>query len=69
MTTLTFDYAGYSETVGRDGTKSLLELATLWYQRARQRRQLAQLSDAQLDDIGVNRAEARAEAAKPFWCA
>ena len=39
----------------------------LWWQRARQRRQLAELSEGQLDDIGVTREQALAEAAKPFW--
>ena len=35
--------------------------------RHRQRRVLAELDDALLRDIGVTRAEARAECAKPFW--
>ncbi len=39
----------------------------LWYERARQRRQLAELTDHQLRDIGVTYAKAQAEAAKPFW--
>lgn len=39
----------------------------LWYARARQRAQLAQLSDQQLVDIGISRSEALKEAAKPFW--
>jgi uncharacterized protein YjiS (DUF1127 family) len=34
---------------------------------ARQRRQLAGLSDEQLADIGITRSEAEAEAARPFW--
>jgi len=34
---------------------------------ARQRHQLSDLSDEQLDDIGFSRAEAEAEAARPFW--
>ena len=45
-----------------------------WYQhltfmsvRAKQRRQLLNLSDEQLDDIGITRAEALEEANKPFW--
>lgn len=28
---------------------------------------LSELTDEQLDDIGVTRAEARSEAARPFW--
>ena len=45
----------------------VLALAGSWYRRARQRRQLADLSDRQLADIGISRAEACAEAGKPFW--
>ncbi len=45
----------------------VLALVGSWYQRARQRRQLAELSDRQLADIGISRAEARAEAQRPFW--
>lgn len=39
----------------------------LWYRRARQRRQLLQLDERLLRDIGVTVDEARHEAAKPFW--
>lgn len=39
----------------------------LWWQRARQRRALARLEPAQLDDIGVSAAQARRESSKPFW--
>lgn len=41
----------------------------LWRARARQRRQLAEMSPEMLADIGVSRAAARAEAGKPFWSA
>lgn len=34
---------------------------------ARQRRALAHLEDHILNDIGVSREQARAEAARPFW--
>ena len=34
---------------------------------AGQRRALANLSDAALDDIGLTEAQAMREAAKPFW--
>lgn len=40
-----------------------------WYERARQRSQLKQLDDRLLDDIGVTRAQAEAEARKPGWTA
>lgn len=32
-----------------------------------ERRQLAEMSDARLEDIGITHAEARREANKPFW--
>ncbi|MES9871064.1 MAG: DUF1127 domain-containing protein [Sedimenticola sp.] len=37
------------------------------YQLTRQRRQLAQLSDDQLRDIGISRSDAQREARRPFW--
>lgn len=33
----------------------------------RQRRELRQMDDAQLEDLGLSRAQADAEAARPFW--
>jgi uncharacterized protein YjiS (DUF1127 family) len=39
----------------------------LWHERARQRRHLQYLSDHMLRDIGLSRADVRAEAGKPFW--
>ena len=38
-----------------------------WIQLSRQRRELAGLSDAILKDIGLSRADALREAARPFW--
>jgi uncharacterized protein YjiS (DUF1127 family) len=38
-----------------------------WIARPRQRRDLAELEDHLLRDIGVSRGEALREAAKPFW--
>jgi uncharacterized protein YjiS (DUF1127 family) len=38
-----------------------------WRERARQRSALMELSDYMLCDIGVSRAAAIDEAAKPFW--
>lgn len=46
---------------------SLFAIAQLWMARSRQRKQLAQLEDYQLEDIGISRSQALAEAAKPFW--
>jgi uncharacterized protein YjiS (DUF1127 family) len=55
--------------VGRlgDGAGRVAEGALIWLERARQRRQLAELSDHMLRDIGLTRADAWAEAEKPFW--
>jgi uncharacterized protein YjiS (DUF1127 family) len=38
-----------------------------WQERARERRQLMQLNDHMLRDIGISRAEAFGEAEKFFW--
>ena len=38
-----------------------------WIDRASGRKRLAQLSDQMLNDIGLDRDEARSECAKPFW--
>lgn len=46
---------------------SLGQLLKLWYQRARERRHLAELDDSLLRDMGIDRAAAHVEAAKPFW--
>lgn len=44
-----------------------LAIMTFWMGRAKQRRQLTQLDDDRLNDLGITYAEAMAEAAKPFW--
>ena len=38
-----------------------------WLERSRQRRQLSQLGDHMLKDIGLTRADVDAETSKPFW--
>jgi uncharacterized protein YjiS (DUF1127 family) len=45
----------------------MVEAALAWHDRARERRALMELSDHMLRDIGISRAEAQGEAAKPFW--
>jgi uncharacterized protein YjiS (DUF1127 family) len=42
-------------------------LLARWYQRRRQRLDLAELDDHLLADIGVTREEVRRECAVPFW--
>jgi uncharacterized protein YjiS (DUF1127 family) len=46
---------------------AVVEGALAWFERARQRRHLSELSDHMLKDIGLSRADVEAEAAKPFW--
>jgi uncharacterized protein YjiS (DUF1127 family) len=41
--------------------------ALLWAERARQRRQLAELDDYMLRDIGLSRADVASELRKSFW--
>ena len=40
---------------------------SVWRARARERRQLRELSDALLHDLGLSRSDVDAEAMKPFW--
>ncbi len=44
-----------------------LEILLLWQDRATQRHALATLDDRLLEDMGLSRGVAAAEAAKPFW--
>jgi uncharacterized protein YjiS (DUF1127 family) len=43
------------------------EIGLTWLERSRQRRQLAELNDYMLRDIGLTRVDAWNEAEKPFW--
>jgi len=45
----------------------IAEVVLTWFERARQRRHLAQFSDHMLKDIGLSRSEADHEISKPFW--
>jgi uncharacterized protein YjiS (DUF1127 family) len=45
----------------------LLVTLALWHHRARSRRHLAALDDRELADIGLSRADRRAECDKRFW--
>lgn len=47
--------------------RAALDRLALWHERARQRRQLRELTDALLHDLGLTRSDADAEAIKPFW--
>ena len=49
------------------GAGRVAEGGLIWLERARQRRQLRELSDHMLRDIGLTRTDAWAESEKPFW--
>lgn len=70
MSTTTLKYrsalgpASAARTLGQ-----LARAVATWRKRARQRRDLAEMSPEMLRDIGISRSAARAEASKPFWIA
>ena len=47
--------------------RGLSSLLRLWWQRSRERRQLALLTDRDLHDLALTRIDAQQEARKPFW--
>jgi uncharacterized protein YjiS (DUF1127 family) len=52
-------------------SRALAELGhgfAVWLRRGASRYELRSLSDRDLRDIGLSRADAYREAAKPFWC-
>ena len=67
MNTLTLNYHRYTDRSWQPPGGKLSDLMMIWYQRAHQRNQLAQLDARELRDMGISRAQAAAEAAKPFW--
>jgi len=46
---------------------NLFTVVTTWLERAHQRRQLLDLDDRLLKDIGISRTDALAAGARPFW--
>lgn len=64
-----------SAHVGQDSLATLvvnrlhhaLDMVAEWHQRAVSRRELAQLDDRMLQDIGVNNVDVEREISKPFW--
>lgn len=46
---------------------SVWRMLRRWRQLARERQQLARLSDMALKDLGLSRADALQEAERPFW--
>lgn len=47
--------------------RTLFAQGRRWAELARQRRQLATLSDAALKDLGLSRADILTESERPFW--
>ncbi len=48
-------------------TSLVFNALSLWYRRIEERRQLLEMSDEILRDVGLSRADIQREAAKPFW--
>jgi uncharacterized protein YjiS (DUF1127 family) len=46
---------------------NLFTVVSTWHERAHQRRQLLELDDRLLADIGISRDQAQARASRPFW--
>lgn len=53
--------------LGRKLARNAVIVVRAWHERNRTRHRLAELDDRTLYDIGLTRAEARAESRKPFW--
>lgn len=59
--------ANWQPAAGYGWSGEILDRLLLWYDRAKQRRQLSELDDRLLSDIGVDRFDAGQESRKPFW--
>lgn len=65
MSTQTAQLMIISHGLGR--MAKFLSALDLWFRRAHERRELARLSERELNDIGVSWATAVNEIEKPFW--
>ena len=54
-------------SVEANGTASVLDTVRLWFARVEQRRQLLDMDDRRLRDLGLTRGEAVRESLKGFW--
>ena len=63
----TIDHRSPRLVARRGWLRSAVESMFAWDGRARSRRQLCDLDDRLLKDIGISRADALCEALKPFW--
>jgi uncharacterized protein YjiS (DUF1127 family) len=59
--------AGTERRLRQAAVAHILHTLALWFGRARQRRDLAELDAHLLKDVGLTPYEARRESAKPFW--
>lgn len=60
-------FAGRWSRIRFSPLAGLIELLLTWQERAQQRHQLHQMSERELRDIGLSRADVESECAKPFW--
>ena len=59
--------AGSIVAAGRAVLSSLTDTIVIWLNRRQGRRDLKELDDRLLADVGISRQDAVCEAAKPFW--
>jgi uncharacterized protein YjiS (DUF1127 family) len=59
--------AGAAWRAGEQSAARLCDIILMWLQRARERRQLDELGEHLLKDVGVSRADVEREVRKPFW--
>jgi uncharacterized protein YjiS (DUF1127 family) len=64
------DFLVHPWSVPRSSSRlvALMQLPRFWFTRASQRRQLLELDERQLRDVGLDPVMVRSEALKPFWC-
>jgi len=59
--------ANWKPAAVRGWSGKILDRLLLWHDLAKQRRQLSELDDRLLSDIGIDRIDADQESRKPFW--
>lgn len=66
MTTIAFQNELTLPTLD-SASRNIMSTLKLWAARAEQRRQLRNLPDYLLDDMGISQEALQAEISKPFW--
>lgn len=59
--------AGFGRSVPSGVISGVVDTITLWFERAANRRRLAQLDPRLLEDIGLDGQALHQEISKPFW--